>query len=116
MDLLFRLAVIECGVLLLSFFGMVLWKIAVGEISLAGLLTTKEPGGGSTFSPARLQLLIFTVVVAGTYLHAALATPRPQALPTLPNSVIAVLGGSHAVYLGGKTLSTFIQPLLRNPR
>jgi len=116
MDLLFRLAVIECGVLLLSFFGMVLWKIAVGEISLAGLLTTKEPGGGSTFSPARLQLLIFTVVVAGNYLHAALATPRPHALPPLPNSVIAVLGGSHAVYLGGKALSTFIQPLLRNPR
>jgi hypothetical protein len=116
MDLIFRLAVIECGALLLGLFGLVLWKIAVGEISLAGLLATKEPGGGSTFSPARLQLLIFTVVVAGNYLHAMLANPQGPSLPTLPYSVIAALGGSHAVYLGSKVMSAFIQPLLKNSR
>jgi hypothetical protein len=116
MDLLHRLAVIEGSVLLAGFFGVVLYRIVIGEISLAGLLDAKQPDGRPTFSPARLQLLIFTVVIAGYYLHLVVADPHRDSLPDLPQSVVAALGGSHAVYLGGKALSAFIQPLLKKPQ
>jgi hypothetical protein len=116
MNLLTRLAVIEGGVLLAGFFGIVLYKIVVGDISLAGLLDAKLPDGRRSFSPGRLQLLIFTVVVAGYYLHAVVANPHRDSLPDLPPSVVAALGGSQAVYLGGKALSAFLQPLLKKPR
>jgi hypothetical protein len=133
MNLLARLAAIEGCLVLLAFFGLVLFKIVIGEISLAGLLRTKTqprppPGGGEsephepefrdpkTFSPARLQLLIFTVVVAAQYLQAVIANPQRDALPGLPAGLVAALGGSQAVYLGGKALSTFIQPLLERDK
>jgi hypothetical protein len=116
MDLLTRLAVIEGAVLLAGFFGLVLYKIVVGEISLAGLLDAKLPDGQQAFSPARLQLLIFTVAVAAHYLHAAYVSPQHDTLPGLPQGVIAALAGSQAVYLGGKALSTFLKPLLKKSR
>lgn len=116
MDLLYRLAVIEGTVLLAAFFGLVLYKIVTGEIPLAGLLDTKEPDGQAAFSPARLQMLIFTVVIAGYYLHLVIANPHRDSLPDLPQSVVGVFGGSHAVYLGGKAFSSFIQPLLKKQR
>jgi len=116
MDLVTKLAVVEAVVLVGGFFGVVLYKIVIGEISLAGLLSSKEPGGRATFSPARLQLLIFTAVVAGHYLNKVIADPRQDALPSLPLSVLLALGGSHAAYLGGKVVSTYIQPLLKNLR
>jgi glycerol uptake facilitator-like aquaporin len=112
MDLLTRLAVIEGIILFAGFFGLVLYKIVVGEIPLAGLLDAKQPDGRRAFSPARLQLLIFTVVVAGYYLHLVIANPHRDSLPDLPPSVVGALGGSHAAYLGGKVLS-LVQPWLK---
>jgi len=127
MQLLTRMVVIEGGVLLCGLFAVVLYKIVIGTISLEGLLDTKETGKlprkapagepgqeraegpRQTLSPARLQLLIFTVVVAADYLHAIIVNPR--SLPALPQGVVAALGGSQAIYLGGKALSTYIQPL-----
>src|SRR5580704_17557869 len=103
MDLLTRLTPIVGGALLLGFFGVCLYKMAIGEISLAGLLYTKEPSvladgavGGApgekandaTFSPARLQLLIFTVVVAANYLHGVIVNPHQDELPGLPQGVV----------------------------
>jgi|HubBroStandDraft_3_1064219.scaffolds.fasta_scaffold03153_5 glycerol uptake facilitator-like aquaporin len=113
MNLLHKLVVIEGFVLLAGFFGIVVYKIAIGEIPLAGLLDAKNPDGRPSFSPARLQLLIFTVGVAAYYLHAVVANPHRDSLPDLPQSVVAALGGSHAAYLGGKAVSVFIQPLLK---
>jgi hypothetical protein len=134
MDLLTRLVLIDAGFLLCGFFGIVAWKIASGEISLAGLLHSKEAGlqqqarvqavqavqavenPRNTFSPARLQLLIFTVVVAATYLHEIIVNPRQDSLPDIPQNVVAALGGSQLMYLAGKALAAYIQPLHRNPR
>jgi len=116
MNLISRLAVIECSVLVGGFFGIVLYRIVDGDISLAGLLDTKGPGNRPNRSPARLQLLIFTIVVAANYLHSVIVDPRRDSLPAIPLSVIVALGGSHAVYLGGKAVSAYIQPLLKNPR
>lgn len=116
MDLCTRLVVVEACVLVGGFYAVVLYKLVTGEISLAGLLDSKEPGGRSVFSPARLQLLIFTVVVAAKYLHDVVVDPRRDALPSLPMSVIVALGGSQVVYLGGKAMSAYIQPLLKKQR
>jgi hypothetical protein len=114
MHLLVRMVVIAGGVLWAGFLGVILFNIANGKISLAGLLDTKGPAGPPTFSPARLQMLIATIVVAGQYLHAIVVNPLQNSLPTLPPAAVAVLGGSHAVYLGGKAIDAFIQPLLKN--
>jgi len=58
-------------------------------------------------------MLIATVVVAGQYLHAVIANPLPG-FPPLPPAAVAVLGGSHLVYLGGKAIDAYIQRLLKN--
>jgi len=114
MVLLVRLAFDGGSLLMAGFAAVVVLQIVMGRISLDGLLCTKDADGRWTFSPARLQLLIFTVVVAAQYLHAVLANPGLDSLPSLPQSVVATLGGSQAAYLGGKAFTAFIQPLLRN--
>lgn len=114
MDLLARWAAIAGGLLLGGFFGVVAFNLANGNISLAGLLETKGPSGAPAFSPGRLQMLIATVVIAGQYLYSVIANPTQGSLPTLPPAAVAVLGGSHAVYLGGKAIDAFLQPLLKN--
>jgi len=116
MELLTKLATIEAGILVGGCFAIVAYKLVIGEISLAGLLYSKEPGGRAAFSPARLQLLIFTAAVAARYLGEVIANPRQTSLPHLPLSVVVALGASHGVYLGGKVVSAYIQPLLRNQR
>jgi hypothetical protein len=114
MTFLAKLATVAGGILVGGFFGVVLLKIATGEISLAYLLSAEDAAGRWAYSPARLQLLIFTVGVAANYLHSVLVNPHGNSLPDLPMSVVAVLGGSHAVYLGSKAFSAFLQPLLKN--
>ena len=114
MERLTRAGILACSLLLAAFAAVVVLQIVSGRISLAGLLQTKERDGGRTFSPARLQALLVTVVVAARYLYLVLAHPGLESLPSLPASVVAVLGGSHAAYLGGKAYTAYIEPLLKN--
>lgn len=112
--LLARIAAAAGTLLIVAFAAVVVLKIASGRISLAGLLQSKEgDDAGYGFSPGRLQMLIATVVVAGRYLYLVMSQPHLDALPSLPPSVVAVLGGSHVAYLGGKAFKTYIQPLLK---
>ena len=110
---LVQLTTLAIGLLVGGFFGVVLWKIATGEISLAYLLSARGDDGRWSYSPGRLQLLIFTVGVAVEYLRGVMANPHVDSLPDLSPSVLAALGGSQAVYLGSKAFSTFLQPLLK---
>jgi hypothetical protein len=84
-----------------------------GRIPLAGLLDSKGADGQPSFSPARLQMLIFTMVVAARYLFMVISHPTAGALPTLPQGVVAALGGSQAFYLGGKAFTTYVEPILK---
>ena len=111
---LIKLATLAGAILAGGFFGVVLLKIATGEISLAYLLYTKDAAGRWTYSPNRLQLLIFTVGVAATYLHSVMVNPKVDSLPDIPMSAIVALGVSHVSYLGGKAFSAFLGPLLKN--
>ena len=87
-----------------GFFGILLYQAYTGRISLEGLLRSKGPRHCSErpFSPARLQLLLFTVTVAATYLHRVLSNLDRPALPGLPTEGVAALGGSQAGNLVGK--------------
>jgi hypothetical protein len=114
MAFLARLTLLAGGAWILGLVAVVVLQIVMGRISIAGLLASKDADGRTSFSPARLQLLIFTVVIAARYLYTVFTSPGQASLPSLPRSVIAALGGSQVVYLGGKVFSRFIQPLLKN--
>ena len=81
-----------------------------GTMVTKGLLDDKVGGGSAGFSPARLQLLASTVVVALYYAGLVVTSPTAE-LPTLPNSMLLILGGSHTFYLGSKTASLILETL-----
>lgn len=81
------------------------WKLLTGGISLDGLLDSFDNGGRGRSSPARLQLLFTTLVAAGQYLAAVLHNPGASSLPPVPQPLLAIVAGSHVLYLGGKALS-----------
>lgn len=97
-------------VLLLGFVGVVIWKIASGEISLRGLLASKP----DTHHPSieRIQLFVVTLFVAGRYVLAVIGNPHRDSLPDLPAAFVAVLGASQAIYLAVKAWPRF-RPLLQ---
>lgn len=114
MAFLARLTMLAGGAWILGLVAIVVLQIASGRIEVAGLLATKDTSGRPSLSPARLQLLIFTVVVAAQYLYKVFAHLGQDTLPPLPPGVVAALGGSQAVYLAGKAFAAYIQPLLKH--
>ncbi|MSP00736.1 MAG: hypothetical protein EXR07_06770 [Acetobacteraceae bacterium] len=75
------------------------YRLLTGQIRTTGLLLDNV----GAFSPSRLQMLLSTTFGAGFYLFASLrggnaGTDLPGTLPTL----LAFLGGSHALYLTQK--------------
>src|SRR5271157_5920324 len=101
-------------ILVLGFCGIVFWKLATGEISLDSLLygDARRDQQGRTrtyFSPGRLQMLMVTVISAGYFLLQVIQDPTK--LPDVPNSLLVGLGGSHAVYLGGKAQAMYLGTL-----
>jgi len=54
------------------------------------------------FSPERVQLLVFTIGAALYYVLQTVTTAKSGKLPDLPDGWPAVMGGSNAIYLGGK--------------
>ena len=109
-----RLTLLAASAWILGLVAVIVLQIVMGRIAVAGLLASKDAEGRTSFSPARLQLLIFTVVIAARYLYTVFTSPSQASLPSLPPGVVAALGGSQMVYLGGKAFSRFIQPLLKN--
>jgi hypothetical protein len=95
-------------ILLGGFFGVVVWKLLSGGISLDQLLEgdTGSPNGASGSDPGtyvsvgRAQSLVITAFTALYYLIQVLQNPTQ--FPQLPASLIDVLMGSQAVYLADK--------------
>jgi hypothetical protein len=79
---------------------LVAYRILTGRIALDGLFTMD----GNRFSPERMQLLLVTVGALAIYASEALAAPviTTKALPPVPEGLLAILTGSHVLYLGGK--------------
>ena len=72
-----------------------LWRLCK-DGSFAGLLRSRD----KSLSPARIQLLMVTVLTAMHYLLSTIHDPSH--LPTVPLNLVAVLGGSQWLYLGAK--------------
>jgi len=98
---------------LFSLAAIISFRLLTGEINTRGVLRTKSPTGDDEISPARVQLLLFTLATAGTYLSEVLASPGSGRLPEVPESMLAVLGGSNVFYLGTKAYAFFVQKHLQ---
>jgi hypothetical protein len=100
------------GIILVSgLCGIVLWKLMTGGISLNRLLygdARAVKGGGRKryFSAGRAQMLMFTVTSAGYLLLQVIQDPTR--FPDIPTPVLVALGGSSAIYLGGKAQAVYL--------
>jgi hypothetical protein len=79
-------------------------QLLTGQINTDGLLhgriSGRPKGQDEYFSPERVQMLVFTLGAALYYLSQVVANPGK--FPAVPTAWPAILGGSNAVYLGGK--------------
>jgi hypothetical protein len=109
---------------LLVLFGIVAGQLFTGQISTKNLLYGRKSDVGQRFvdangvrrlkkedtpyfSPERVQLLMFTLSAAFYYLTQVMNNQNPGTLPDVPSSWTATMGGSNAIYLGGKALARF---------
>lgn len=79
------------------------------DARFADLVQGDEVGNTAYIDPAKLQMLLFTFVLAAAYsyqlfqgMHQA---PKDLAMPAVSEGMVALLGISHAGYLGGKTVN-----------
>jgi hypothetical protein len=93
--------------LFLGFFGVVFSKLANGAIPLDQLLeadlpgSESDPGGSRTYASAgRTQSLAVILFVALYYLAQMIRDPKQ--FPEIPGTLVALVAGSQAIYLGGK--------------
>jgi len=76
---------------------LILWKMATDRLDLRALLSNGQ--GGASLS--RLQLLIFTFVIAAGFVY---LTAKGSAFPVVNDGVLVLLGISGATYAVGKSL------------
>lgn len=80
----------------------VLAKVLRHRISLQGLL---RKANGDRIEIARLQLALASFGGVAVYLGSIVTSlHQPGSLPEPPDWLLVAIGGSNAVYLGGKTL------------
>jgi len=84
-------------------------RLLTGRINTNYLLYGTNKDGTRSFSPERVQLLLFTLWTAMSYLMQVAETRHSGLLPDIPTQTLALLTGSHAIYLGGKAYSTFFK-------
>ena len=97
----------EIWFLLGALFFVVVHQMLNGRINSRELLLDKDDG---TVSPVRVQLLIFTLIGAGTYLALIddpVATDNLQKMPEVPEAILAAVIGSQGVYLTRKAYLRF---------
>ena len=112
MQLLAELIKWEIQIFILGLAGLIAVKLLIGEINTLGLLygriSRRKRGQDQYFSPERVQLLVFTIGAGFYYLTLVLNNPTPGTFPPIPDSWPAVMGGSNAIYLGGKAYARWI--------
>lgn len=95
---------------------IIAYRLLTGGINTKYLLYGKQKDGSKYFSPERVQLLLITLWTAAAYLT-QVAHPLPGAdptkLPDIPAKTLALLGGGHAIYLGGKAYTMLFKKMLK---
>lgn len=112
MQLLITLVSGIVGLLLAGLLVVILYGMLTGQINTRNLLYGRMRDGSPYLSPERVQLMIFTLWVGLFYLLDTFETrfvnPTPEnahSLPEINTQTLALLGGSHTVYLAGKLYS-----------
>ena len=100
MDTLLTITQFEFKILLYGLALVIAYKMLTKRINTEGLLLNKDTG---RFSPARLQLLLLTLIGSGTYL-AMSTVPDSTSLPEPDELFVLMVGGSNFYYLGSKML------------
>jgi len=77
-------------------------RLLTGQINTNYLFYGTKSDGTRYFSPERVQLLLFTLGTAMFYLNSVTENRTSGVLPDVPTQTLVLLGGSHAIYLGGK--------------
>lgn len=93
----------EVWCLIGAFFLLIGYRTLTGNIKISGLVLAKDREGG--ISPARIQLLVFTLTGAFYYLMTIIGNPCPNHVPDIPRQLLIVLGGSNLFYAGSKVYS-----------
>lgn len=81
---------------------IIAYRLLTGQINTNYLLWGTKNDGSKYFSPERVQLLLFTLGTAMFYLNSVMQNRTSGVLPDVSTETLALLGGSHALYLGGK--------------
>ena len=107
MALLAKLASYGTATLMFAFAAVVAWRILDGSIVLNGLLDTAGSGNERAYSPARLQLLVSTLIVAAQYLITVWRNPSREALPPAPGAMVALAAVSQTFYIVSKARGAY---------
>jgi hypothetical protein len=86
-----------------ALFGIVAIQLLTGRLRTRYLLHGVRSDGSRYFSPERVQLLVFTLAAAFNCISDVLNNPHAGTLPKISEGWVALLGGSQAIYLGGKS-------------
>jgi hypothetical protein len=100
---------VEAAIFLFVLVGLVSYKLLTGEINNVGLLSDKTT---QQMSPARVQLLMTTLLGVGYFCLSLFDPKNAGKLPDVPQEFLLLLGGSHSLYLGSKSLPLLLQTLL----
>ncbi|HZR03170.1 MAG TPA: hypothetical protein VFA81_08380 [Burkholderiales bacterium] len=107
MGLLREVLVAEMALLLATLAACIFFQLTTGRINTTSLFYGRYSDGTQYFSPERVQLLLATLVGAAYYFGLVLSQDSLTQLPPVPTQLLELLGGSHALYLGGKAFTTF---------
>jgi len=105
MNTLFTVMRYEMFFVILALALIVAYRLLTGRIKTTGLLQDKIT---HEFSPGRLQMLIATTLVA---IYLVVEVLETQKFPQLPQEFLMALGGSHVLYLGGKSYGVLARKL-----
>jgi len=101
--------------LLFGFAAVVGYRMITQQINVTGLLMDKT--SGRAISPARVQMLMTSIGLAGYYLMLVFDTKDTSRLPDMPNEYVVAFGASHAIFLAGKLYGRFATTLgLASPK
>jgi hypothetical protein len=110
---------LEVVLFLGGFAAIIAYRLLTGGINTRYLFYGKRNDGTRYFSPERVQLLVFTLGTAIMYLlkvanSVKAGTPPAQLqLPDIPTVTLAMLGGSHAIFLGGKAYNMLLKKITK---
>jgi hypothetical protein len=98
----------EIGFLLAALMAVVVFQLLTGRIKTQGLVSEKPKTGVGGVSPARVQLLLFTLAFAFYVLSQIV---KSHQFPDIDTKWLLILAGSHSMFLGGKGLPQLLSRL-----